>query len=123
MRNEVDFLPADEPESILQVDSITLSVRTRHIKITQNNKFAISLHYHLKENVKDEIDFLPADKHQRFLQIGAIILGVCVARHAQITQNSKFDNSLQYLKKLVSDEVDLLHATILDGVCQALLAG
>ena len=68
--DEVDFLHADKHESFLQVNSITLSVRT------QNNKFAIYFQY-LKENVKDEVNFLLADKHQRFLQIDIIISGLC----------------------------------------------
>ena len=61
---EVDFLPADKHESLLQVDSITLGVHIQTYQSTQNNKFSISLQY-LKENVKDEVDFLPADNHQR----------------------------------------------------------
>ena len=40
----------------------------RHVQITQNKKFAISLQY-LKKEVSDEVDFLHADKHERFLQI------------------------------------------------------
>ena len=36
---------------------------TRHAQITQNNKFAISLHYPKKE-MSDEVDFLHADKHE-----------------------------------------------------------
>ena len=38
----------------------------RHAQITQNNKFAISLHY-LKEEVSDEVDFLHAHKHESLL--------------------------------------------------------
>ena len=72
---EVDFLPANEHESFLQVDSIILDLRPRHTQSTQNNKFTISLLY-LKENVKNELDVLPTDKHQRFLQITIIILGM-----------------------------------------------
>ena len=44
----------------------------RHAKITQNNKFAVSLQY-LKKGVSDEVDFLHADKHESFLQIDAMI--------------------------------------------------
>ena len=56
VEDEVDFLFADKPEYCVQVDSITLDVRSQTYQITQNNKFAISLQY-LKENVKDEVDF------------------------------------------------------------------
>ena len=45
----------------------------RHVHITQNNKFAISLQ-HLKKKVSDAVDFLHADKHESLLQIDTIIL-------------------------------------------------
>ena len=45
----------------------------RHVHITQNNKFAISLQ-HLKKVVSDAVDFLHADKHESLLQIDTIIL-------------------------------------------------
>ena len=76
----------------------------RHIQITQNNKFAISLEY-LKKEVSDEVDFLHADKHESLLQIDTMIL-TGIVRHSQSSQNSKFTMSLQYLKKEVRDEVD-----------------
>ena len=38
----------------------------RHAQITQNNKFAISLHYLRKER-NDEVDFLHADNYESFL--------------------------------------------------------
>ena len=44
----------------------------RHAQITENNKFAVSLH-DLKEEVNDEVDFLHADKHESFLQIDCMI--------------------------------------------------
>ena len=43
MGDEVAFLPADKHKSLLQVDSITLSVKAKHAHNTQNNKFTISL--------------------------------------------------------------------------------
>ena len=79
----------------------------RHIQITQNNKFAISLEY-LKKEVSDEVDFLHADKHESLLQIDTMIL-MGIVKHSQSSQNSKFTMSLQYLKKEVRDEVDCLH--------------
>ena len=51
----------------------------RHVQITQNNKFAISLQY-LKKEVSDLVDFLHVDKHESFLQIDTIIFdGDCQA--------------------------------------------
>ena len=80
----------------------------RHARITQNNKFAISLHY-LKREVSDEADFLHLDKHENLLQIGTKIWMVMV-KHSQSSQNSKFAMSVQYLKKEARDKVDFLHA-------------
>ena len=77
---------------------------TRHIQITQNNKFAISLEY-LKKEVSDEVDFLHADKHESLLQIDTMIL-IGIVKHSQSSQNSKFTMSLQYFKKEVGGEVD-----------------
>ena len=45
---------------------------TKHVQVTQNNKFAISLQY-VKKEVSDEVDFLHADKHESFLQIDTMI--------------------------------------------------
>ena len=70
---------------------------TRHVQITQNNKFAISLQYPKKE-LSDEVDSLPADKHKSLLQIDSMIL-VGIVKYSQSSQNSKFAMSLQYLKK------------------------
>ena len=80
----------------------------RHVHITQNNKFAISLQ-HLKKKVSDAVDFLHADKHGSLLQIDTMILMEMV-KHSQSSQNSKFTMSLQCPKKEARDEVDFLHA-------------
>ena len=45
----------------------------RHAQITQNNKFAISLHY-LKKEVSDEVNFEHGDKHESLLQIYTMII-------------------------------------------------
>ena len=45
---------------------------TRHVQITQNNNFAISLQ-HLKKEVSDGVDFLHTDNHESFLQIDTMI--------------------------------------------------
>ena len=46
---------------------------SRHVQITQNNRFAISLQY-LKKEVRNEADLLHADKHESLLQIDTMIL-------------------------------------------------
>ena len=90
-------------------DKLTVQIDTfgcvaRHVQITQNNKFAISLQY-LKKEVNDEVDFLHADKHESLLQIDTMIL-MGMVRHSQSFQNSKFAMSLQYLKTPVRDKID-----------------
>ena len=79
----------------------------RHVQITQNNKFAISLQY-LQKEMSDEVDFLHVDKYESLLQIDTKIL-VGMVKYSQSSQNSKFAMSLQYLKKEFRDEVDILH--------------
>ena len=70
---------------------------TKHAKINQNNKFAISLQY-LKKEVSDEVDLLHVDKYESLLQIDTMIL-MGTVKHSQSSQNSKFAMTLQYLKK------------------------
>ena len=41
---------------------------TRHVQITQNHKFNISLE-NVNKEVSDEVDFLLAYKHESFIQI------------------------------------------------------
>ena len=62
--NEIHFLPADKHNLIVCV--------TTNAQITQNNKFAISLHY-LKKKVSDEVDILHADEQESFLQMDTMI--------------------------------------------------
>ena len=74
----------------------------RHVQITKNNKFAISLQhvkkevndetnipkvhkksilqclYHIPKKVRDEVDFFDADKHQSFLTVDFNTLGIKV---------------------------------------------
>ena len=80
----------------------------RHVQITQNTRFAVSLQY-LKKELSDEVDFLHADKHENLLQIDSMIL-IGMFKHSQSSQNSEFAISLQYLRKVVKDEVDFFHA-------------
>ena len=44
----------------------------RNTKITEKNKFAISMQY-LEKEVSDEVDILHADKHESFLKIDSMI--------------------------------------------------
>ena len=67
-----------------------------HPQITQNNKFAVYLHY-LKE-VRDEVDFLHAEKNESLLEIDAMIF-VGFVKHSQSFQNSKFAISLSNISK------------------------
>ena len=46
---------------------------SKHAQSTQNDKFAISLQYLMKD-VSDEVDFLHSDKHKGLLQIDTMIL-------------------------------------------------
>ena len=78
----------------------------KHVHITQNNKFAISLQY-LKKEVSDEVDFLQTSM-KACLQIDTMIL-MRMIKHSQSSQNIKFAISSQYLKKEVREEVDFLH--------------
>ena len=60
----------------------------KHVQITQNNKFTISLQYFKKE-VSDEVDFLHADKHESFLQVDTMIFDGN-GQAFQSSQNCKF---------------------------------
>ena len=67
----------------------------RQVEITQNSKFAISLHF--KKKVSDEVDFLQANKHESLLQLDAMIL-MGIAKHSQSFQNSMLPMSILYVK-------------------------
>ena len=87
---------------------------TRHVQISQNNKFAISLQY-LKQEFSNEVDFFHADMHENLLQIDSMILRLILSllmgmiKHSQITESNKFTISLQYLKKEVRNGVHFWH--------------
>ena len=50
-------MPTDKRQRFLQIAIIILGVCVvRHVQITQNNKFDISLQY-LKKELSDEVDF------------------------------------------------------------------
>ena len=83
LSDEVDFLHADNHESLLKIDSIILIGIIKHSQSFQNGKFAMSLQY-LKKEVKDEVDFLHADKHQSFLKVYFNTLGINVSYNVDI---------------------------------------
>ena len=62
VRDEIDFLYADEHESLLQIDTMILTGMVKHSQSSQNSKFAMSLQY-LKKEVRNGVHFLHADKH------------------------------------------------------------
>ena len=81
VRDEVDFLHADEHQSFLQVDFNTLGTKTfskvilsllmdivKYSQSTQSNKFALSLQ-HFKKQVRVGVHFLHADKQQSFYKL------------------------------------------------------
>ena len=77
--DEVDFLPADQHESFLQINTMISDGDDQALPKFPNSKFAISLQY-LKKEVRDEVDFFHADKrlkfpeHQGFLQGDTVII-------------------------------------------------
>ena len=67
LEGEVDFLPVDKRQRLLQIDTIIFSVCSQAWPIYLKYQ-VISLQY-LKKEVSIEIDFLHADKRESFLQI------------------------------------------------------
>ena len=78
----------------------------KHAKVTQNNKFAISLKY-FKSEVSDEADFCMQINMKVFFKLIQWFL-LWMNKHSKSSQNSKFLMFLQYLLKEVRDEVDFL---------------
>ena len=66
--DEVDFLPTDKHESVMQIDTMILIGMAKHFESPQKSKFAMFLQY-LKEEVRNEVDFLHADKYQNFYKL------------------------------------------------------
>ena len=62
---------------------------TRHVKSTQNKKFAYLQYLH--KSMWDEVDFLPADKHKSFLQVDSITLGVCNQTHPKYAKQQVYN--------------------------------
>ena len=56
MKDEVHFLPADNRQTFLQIDTIILGVCGQAYPNYRNNRFPISLQYLIKE-MSDETDF------------------------------------------------------------------
>ena len=68
----------------------------KHVHITQNNKFAISLQ-HLEKEVSDAVDFLHVDKHESLLQFDTMTLMEMV-KYSQSSQNSKLAMSSGFIQ-------------------------
>ena len=98
MTNEVDFLPANKRQRLLQSDTIILK-----------SYFSAITFLFLRKNWVIKLIFLHVNKHESLLHIDTIIL-MGTVKHSQSSQNSKFAMYLQYLKKEVRQDVDFLHA-------------
>ena len=97
LSDEVDFLHADNHESLLQIDSIILMGILKHSQSFQNGKLAMSLQY-LKKEVKDEVDLLLVDKHQSFLNVYFNTLGIKVFYKVDIIINGHDETFSNYSK-------------------------
>ena len=114
VRDEVDFLHADECKNFLQVDSSTLGIKVfykmmrsllmgmiYYSQSTQSNKFAISLQY-LKKEVRNGV--FDGSSQTRW----------------KYTENRKLVNFLQYTKKKVMQlllcSIVMQNIQILNGV-------
>ena len=95
LSDEVDFLHADNHESLLQIDSIILMGIIKHSQSFQNGKFAMSLQY-LKKEV--EVDLLLVDKHQSFLNVYFNTLGIKVFYKVDIIINGHDETFSNYSK-------------------------
>ena len=106
IRDEVDFLHADEHQSFLQVDFNALFIKVsnketlmgmiKHSQNTQSNKFLISLQY-IKKRLGMEF-ILHADKPQSFYKLALLFL-METTRYLETTQNRKLVIFLQYINK------------------------
>ena len=97
------LLHADQHDSLLQIDTMTLMGKVKRYQSSQNSKFTMSSQY-LKKEVRHEVDSLHLDKHQIFLQVDLNTLGIKDAykvilslllgmiKHSQSTQSNRFAN-------------------------------
>ena len=79
----------------------------RHAQIAQNNKFAISLQYLIKNGVVKLVFCLQISIKVSYKLTLWFFMGM--VKYSQSSQNSKFAISLRYLQKKVRDGVDILH--------------
>ena len=87
LSDEVDFLQADEHESLLPIDSMIW-----------RGWFAMFSQY-LKKEVKDKVDFLHGDKHQSFLKVYFNTLGIKVSYKVDIIINNGHDQAFSNYSK------------------------
>ena len=109
MKDEVDFLPAEKCWTFFQIDTIILGVcMARHVQITWNNKFAISLQ-HIKKEVSDAVHFLHADQHESLLQIYNKVFWWVWSSIPEIPEKASLQ-CLYNIPRKVRDEVDFFDA-------------
>ena len=56
MNDEIDFLHADKHESLLQIDTMSLTEIVKHSQSSQNSKVTMSLQY-IKKEVRKGVNF------------------------------------------------------------------
>ena len=106
VKDEVDFLPKNKDERFFQIDTIIVGMCSQPCpKISQSNKFAISLQY-LKEERNDVAFLHVAWKFDRNWCYDFDGVGQVFSKYP----GKQFATSLQYLQKKVRDEADFLHA-------------
>ena len=98
LSDEVDFLHADEHESLLRSDSMILLGMVQHSQSSQNSEFAMALQYFKKE-VWDDVDFLHADKHQIFVKVYFNSMGIKVSYKVDIIIINGHDHALSNYSK------------------------
>ena len=74
VKDEVGFLPADEHQRFLQIDTIILGVCVWPVmpKLSKITSLLFLFNIFGKKLV-NEVDFLHADKHENFLQIDTMV--------------------------------------------------
>ena len=100
MKDEVDFLPADKHESLLQIDTMILMGIVRHPQSSPDSKLTMSLQY-LKKEVRDKVDFWHVDKHQSFVQVGFNTLGIKDAY--KVIPHEKINRCLTDIKRCLTN--------------------
>ena len=111
LSNEVDFLHADQHESLLQIDSMIFVGMVKHSQSFQNSlqcfyniskkKLKMKLIFCMEINIKVSRKFISSLRASKFPTRLILSLLMGMIKHSQITQSKKFAISLKYLKKEV----------------------